>query len=82
MPSRPSEPPETTLDRIMDERRAKARALREAGSDPYRNDIGPAIALAEVRARYEVTRPPPANSMDSPLWLFAVANASSICGWA
>src|SRR5262245_2384078 len=60
MPSRPpgpSDPPETTLARIMDERRAKARALRTAGSDPYRNDIGPAISLADVRARYQATRP-------------------------
>jgi lysyl-tRNA synthetase, class II len=53
----PPPPPESTLDRIMDERRAKARALRDAGSDPYRNDIGPAVALAEVRARYQATRP-------------------------
>jgi lysyl-tRNA synthetase class 2 len=59
MSSRPSEQPETTLDRIMDERRAKAKALRDAGSDPYRNDIGPAITLAEIRARYEATRPAP-----------------------
>jgi lysyl-tRNA synthetase, class II len=43
----------------MDERRAKARALREAGSDPYRNDIGPTIALADVRARYAATKPEP-----------------------
>jgi lysyl-tRNA synthetase class 2 len=63
MASRPPQqppPPESTLDRIMDERRAKARALRDAGSDPYRNDIGPAITLAEVRARYQATRPEPA----------------------
>jgi lysyl-tRNA synthetase class 2 len=57
MSSRPTEQPETTLDRIMDERRAKAKALRDAGSDPYRNDIGPAITLAEVRARYQDSRP-------------------------
>jgi lysyl-tRNA synthetase class 2 len=59
----PEQPPEKTLDRIMDERRVKAAALRAAGSDPYRNDIGPAISLAEVRARYLPTRPaiePPA----------------------
>jgi lysyl-tRNA synthetase, class II len=61
MSSRPSEQPEKTLDRIMDERRAKAKALREAGSDPYRNDIGPAISLAEVRARYQATKPAPAE---------------------
>ncbi|HET7501983.1 MAG TPA: lysine--tRNA ligase [Kofleriaceae bacterium] len=61
MSSRTPEQPEKTLDRIMDERRGKATALREAGSDPYRNDIGPAISLAEVRARYAATRPAPAD---------------------
>ena len=53
--------PEKTLDRIMQERREKGQALRAAGSDPYRNDIGPALTLAEVRARYESTKPPPAE---------------------
>ena len=42
----PEQQPEKTLDRIMDERRGKAAALKAAGSDPYRNDIGPAISLA------------------------------------
>jgi len=57
MSSRPPVPQENTLDRIMGERRDKASALREAGSDPYRNDIGPAISLAEVRAAYAPTKP-------------------------
>ena len=61
MSSRPADQPETTLARIMEERRTKARALRAAGSDPFRNDIGPAISLGEVRARYEATRPAPAE---------------------
>ncbi len=61
MSSRPPEQPESTLARIMDERRGKARALREAGSDPFRNDIGPAISLAEVRQRYQATRPAPVD---------------------
>jgi lysyl-tRNA synthetase, class II len=61
MSSRAPEPSESTLDRIMDERRAKASALRDAGSNPYRNDLGPAITLAEVRARYQATRPPPTD---------------------
>jgi len=61
MSSRPSEPPESTLARIMDERRGKARALREAGSDPFRNDLGPAISLVEVRQRYQASRPEPAE---------------------
>ncbi len=60
MSSRESpEQPETTLDRIMGERRDKATALRTAGSDPYRNDIGPAISIAAVRAKYEATKPAP-----------------------
>ena len=58
MSSRPPEQPESTLERIMGERRDKASALRAAGSDPYRNDIGPAISLASVRAKYLATKPP------------------------
>jgi lysyl-tRNA synthetase class 2 len=60
MSSRPPDPPESTLARIMDERRGKAQALRDAGSDPFRNDLGPAISLAEVRQRYQSTQPAPA----------------------
>jgi lysyl-tRNA synthetase class 2 len=60
MSSRTPEPPASqTLDRIMDERRGKAAALRAAGSDPYRNDLGPAVTLAAVRARYQATKPEP-----------------------
>jgi lysyl-tRNA synthetase, class II len=68
MSSRPSEPaqPEKTLDRIIQERRDKAAALRAHGSDPYRNDVGPAIALAEVRARYAATKPADAAPGDKP----------------
>lgn len=55
--SRPSETPENTLDRIIHERREKARALRAGGADPYRNDVGPHVSLAAVRARYEATKP-------------------------
>ncbi len=59
MSSRPPEqPPESTLERIMGERRDKASALRAAGSDPFRNDIGPAISLSAVRAQYLATKPP------------------------
>ncbi|MBA3542067.1 MAG: lysine--tRNA ligase [Deltaproteobacteria bacterium] len=68
MSSRPPAQPEKTLDRIMSERREKGVALRAAGSDPYRNDIGPAIGLAEVRARYADTKPPapPPRDPDAP----------------
>ena len=58
MATPPESPPEKTLDRIMQERREKGQALREAGSDPYRNDVRPAVSLAEVRARYAATEPP------------------------
>ena len=57
MSSPESPSPESTLDRIMQERREKASALRARGSDPYRNDIGPDTTLAAVRARYESTKP-------------------------
>ena len=53
------EPPEGTLGRVMAERREKAARLREAGHNPYRNDLRPTHACAEVRARYEPTRPAP-----------------------
>ncbi len=57
-------PPEKTLDRIIQERRDKATALRARGADPYRNDVGPSNSLAEVRARYAATKPP--ESSDAP----------------
>ncbi|MEP6865671.1 MAG: lysine--tRNA ligase, partial [Deltaproteobacteria bacterium] len=59
MAKEPAPQPEKTLDRIMQERREKGQALRAAGSDPYRNDIRPSISLADVRARYEATKPAP-----------------------
>src|SRR5450755_2906294 len=59
MANEPAPPPQKTLDRIMQERREKGQALRAVGSDPYRNDIRPAISLAEVRARYAATKPAP-----------------------
>src|SRR5438552_667194 len=51
------QPPEKTLDRIMQERREKGQALRAAGSEPYRNDVFPTTTLAEVRAKYGATKP-------------------------
>ena len=48
---------ESTLDRIIAERRAKAAALRARGADPFRNDVRPSVALGAVRARYDATRP-------------------------
>ncbi|MBV8760827.1 MAG: lysine--tRNA ligase [Deltaproteobacteria bacterium] len=56
-----SDQPENTLDRIIQERRAKAASLRAAGSDPYRNDVGPSTPLAAVRQRYEGTKPTPGD---------------------
>jgi lysyl-tRNA synthetase, class II len=48
---------DSTLDRIIRERRDKAAALREAGYNPYRNDFVPNASCAEIRARYEPTKP-------------------------
>ncbi len=55
---------ESTLDRIISERREKAATLRKSGSDPYRNDIAPTILLGAVRDKYAATKPEtPAASM-------------------
>ncbi|HEU5056946.1 MAG TPA: lysine--tRNA ligase [Kofleriaceae bacterium] len=48
---------EGTLARIMAERREKVARARAAGRNPYRNDVGPTHSAAEVRRRYEPTRP-------------------------
>ncbi|MEZ4367221.1 MAG: lysine--tRNA ligase [Kofleriaceae bacterium] len=56
--------PESTLDRIIGERRAKASALRAGGRNPYDNTWAPTHTVAEVRARYEPTRPPPPPPRD------------------
>jgi lysyl-tRNA synthetase class 2 len=63
MPPTEPEAPESTLERIINERRGKAAALRAQGSDPYRNDVGPTVDLAAVRAKYAPTKPaaPPAD---------------------
>jgi lysyl-tRNA synthetase class 2 len=65
MSSRDPDSPETTLERIINERRGKASALRAHGADPYRNDVGPTTTLAEVRAKYAATKPAP-PSPDAP----------------
>ncbi|KAB2889808.1 MAG: lysine--tRNA ligase, partial [Kofleriaceae bacterium] len=48
---------ESTLERIMAERAEKANRLRAAGHHPYRNDVKPTHAIADVRAKYEPTKP-------------------------
>jgi hypothetical protein len=58
--------PESTLDRIIGERRDKAAALRGAGRNPYDNTWRPRHTVAEVRARYEPTLPPPAPPRAKP----------------
>jgi lysyl-tRNA synthetase class 2 len=57
MPSREPDAPESTLDRIMGERKDKASALAKAGKNPYRNDLRPTHTIAEVRAHYDATKP-------------------------
>ena len=56
-PPAPGDAPETTLDRIIHERRDKAAALRAHGLDPYRNDVAPTVQIAGLRTRYEPTKP-------------------------
>ncbi len=48
---------ESTLDRIMGERRDKGTALAQTGRNPYRNDIAPRDQIVDVRARYAATKP-------------------------
>src|SRR5262249_10265586 len=45
------------IDRIIGERRAKGEAMRDAGENPFANDWKPELSLAELRARYQATRP-------------------------
>ena len=63
MSSQDQEPPESTLERIINERRGKAAALRAQGAHPFRNDVGPTTTLAAVREKYGPTKPaaPPAD---------------------
>jgi len=58
---------ETTLERIMSERREKAATLRKGGSDPYRNDVGPSVDLGSVRAKYGPTKPEVAAEKMEPI---------------
>jgi lysyl-tRNA synthetase class 2 len=51
-----SQDSEQTLRRIMEERRGKAEALRQAGQHPYRNDFQPTHACAALRGRYQGTQ--------------------------
>ena len=66
MSSPPTAEPETKLDQIMAERREKAAKLRAAGSDPFRNDLGPTTSLAAVRAEYGKPRTPPPPDPANP----------------
>jgi lysyl-tRNA synthetase class 2 len=45
------------LDRIIDERRAKARAMREAGENPYPSGWKPDTSCAELRSGYAASKP-------------------------
>ncbi|MEZ4359311.1 MAG: lysine--tRNA ligase [Kofleriaceae bacterium] len=67
MADRRQAPPEKTLDRIIGERRDKGAQLRQAGHRPYRNDVGPGISIAAVRARYEPTKPEVPHEAITPI---------------
>jgi lysyl-tRNA synthetase class 2 len=59
--------PESTLDRIMGERRDKVRALRAAGKNPYDNAWQPGDRIGDLRARYEPTKPTEPAPKDAPI---------------
>ncbi len=67
MSSKEPKATESTLARIMGERKDKARALREGGHDPYRNDLRPSHAIGEVRRRYEASKPATPNEAITPV---------------
>jgi len=48
---------EKTLDRIIAERRQKGRLLAESGRNPYGNGFRPTATCAELRERYQDTKP-------------------------
>jgi lysyl-tRNA synthetase class 2 len=56
-PADDREAPESTLERIIGERRDKAATLRAAGTEPFRNDVRPTVGLVELRSRYEGSKP-------------------------
>lgn len=58
---------ETTLDRIVGERREKAETLRKGGDNPYRNDFAPSATIAAIRARYAATLPETATPGITPV---------------
>jgi lysyl-tRNA synthetase class 2 len=67
MSSREPDAPESTLARIIGERKDKAAALARAGKHPYRNDLRPSHTIAQVRARYEHTKPATPNAEITPV---------------
>jgi len=52
-----SSSPESTINRMISERRDKANALRDAGLNPYGNGFVPTHRCKEIRSRYEGTKP-------------------------
>ncbi len=60
---------DNTLDRLIQERRDKAAALREQGRNPYGNTFRPTATCGELRAKYEPTKPtePPEGKGITPI---------------
>jgi len=57
---------ESKLDTIMQERRDKGVALGKAGSNPYRNDVGPKDSIKSVIERFASTKPEPKAPAPAP----------------
>ena len=59
---RPGDPESSEyLDQLMDDRRAKAAAMRGEGENPFANDFEPSIGLGELRERYADRQPAEAS---------------------
>jgi lysyl-tRNA synthetase class 2 len=55
------------LDRIIEERRQKARAMREAGLNPYASGWKPDTSAAELKSGYAGTRPAEPSRQVTPV---------------
>jgi lysyl-tRNA synthetase class 2 len=55
------------LEKIIEERREKARSMRAAGVNPYANDFRPDTACADLRSGYEGTRPSTPHKSITPV---------------
>jgi lysyl-tRNA synthetase, class II len=62
-PEKTDERAQIPLERLMAERAAKVDELRQAGCNPYANDVRVTHAIGDVRARFPGAQPSPDNAL-------------------